>query len=324
MKCAENSKGIGAILKLQTVNFEELIQGKNLDTLDAVCRDWGFFELTHHSIEKTLREEVLRAMKHFFALSPSEKKKNERTELNHWGYYDRELTKNALDWKELYDVGPKFGHCIPQWPQHPKEFRPVIEAFAKQCHQVALQLISGLAQAMTTNPSQLLNGFDEHTSFLRLNYYPTCEDPAPASTPTGDASKQLGISHHSDAGAVTVLMVDGQDGLQVERDGQWFTVETNPLSIIINIGDMVQVWSNDRYTAPLHRVLASDVETRYSAPYFLNPSFTTCYAPLDSMCKNEEPRYHEINWGAFREGRAAGDYADVGDEIQIAHYRVVP
>ena len=240
------------------------------------------------------------------------------------GYYDRELTKNALDWKELYDVGPSFGHCIPQWPRHPERFRPVIEAFAKQCHQIALQLVSGLAQAMNTNPSQLLQGFDEHTSFLRLNYYPTCEDPAPPSTPTGDSSKQLGISHHSDAGAVTVLMVDGQDGLQVERDGQWFTVETKPLSIVVNIGDMVQVWSNDRYTAPLHRVLASEVSTRYSAPYFLNPSFATSYAPLNAMCQDERPRYKEINWGAFREGRAAGDYADVGDEIQIAHYRVVP
>ena len=112
--------------------------------------------------------------------------------------------------------------------------------------------------------------------------------------------------------------------LKVERDGKWFTVKTKPLSIIVNIGDMVQVWSNDRYKAPLHRVLASDVSTRYSAPYFLNPSFKTNYAPLASMCTNESPRYREINWGAFREGRAAGDYADVGDEIQIAHYRVTP
>ncbi|MEE2902894.1 MAG: 2OG-Fe(II) oxygenase family protein [Myxococcota bacterium] len=311
-------------MKLQTVNFEDLIQGKNLDTLDAVCREWGFFELTHHPIENALREELLSTMKKFFALSPLEKKKHERTELNHWGYYDRELTKNALDWKELYDVGPSFDHCIPQWPIHPERFRPVLEAFSEKCHQVALQLVSGLARAMTTNPSELLQGFDQHTSFLRLNYYPTCEDPAPPSTPTGDSSKQLGISHHSDAGAVTVLMVDGQDGLQVERDGQWFTVETKPLSIVVNIGDMVQVWSNDRYTAPLHRVLASDVSTRYSAPYFLNPSFSTSYAPLNSMCQDERPRYKEINWGAFREGRAAGDYADVGDEIQIAHYRVVP
>ena len=311
-------------MELESVNLEELIQGNNLDKLDSVCREWGFFELTSHSISTELREELLNVMQQFFALPPSEKKQQERTELNHWGYYDRELTKNTLDWKELFDVGPSFGHCIPQWPSQPVQFRPVLETFAEKCHQIALQLVSSLAQAMQSDSSPLLAGFRDHTSFLRLNYYPTCDDPAPANTPTGDTSKQLGISHHSDAGAVTVLMVDGQDGLQVERDGQWFTVKTKPLSIIINIGDMVQVWSNDRYKAPLHRVLASDVSTRYSAPYFLNPSFNTNYAPLASMCTKESPRYREINWGEFREGRAAGDYADVGDEIQIAQYRVTP
>ena len=96
----------------------------------------------------------------------------------------------------------------------------------------------------------------------------------------------------------------------------------NSGSIIINIGDVVQVWSNDRYRAPLHRVLASDTHTRFSAPFFLNPAFATDYAPLPATLVDVAPRYRSINWGDFRNGRAAGDYADVGEEIQIAHYRV--
>ena len=93
-------------------------------------------------------------------------------------------------------------------------------------------------------------------------------------------------------------------------------VEPNPDAFVINIGDVVQVWSNDRYPAPLHRVIASAQEERYSAPYFFNPSYAANYAPLSSP-----PHYRPINWGEFRAGRAAGDYADHGEEIQISHFR---
>ena len=94
-----------------------------------------------------------------------------------------------------------------------------------------------------------------------------------------------------------------------------------PGALIINIGDIVQVWSNDAYRAPLHRVLANAGQRRYSAPFFLNPGYDTEYAPLPSALHDKAPRYRPINWGGFRAGRAAGDYADVGDEIQISDFR---
>ena len=92
---------------------------------------------------------------------------------------------------------------------------------------------------------------------------------------------------------------------------------------MINIGDMVQVWSNDRYQAALHRVTANSENARYSAPFFLNPAYHTDYAPLPSTIDERHPaRYRTINWGEFRGLRAAGDYADYGEEIQISHYGV--
>ena len=118
------------------------------------------------------------------------------------------------------------------------------------------------------------------------------------------------------------LLQDGNPGLQVEHKGSWVSAESPRGSLIINIGDVVQVWSNDRFKAPVHRVLASSRFVRYSAPFFLNPSFETDYAPLAAACVDEPARYRPINWGAFRAGRAAGDYANYGEEIQIAHFRV--
>ena len=127
----------------------------------------------------------------------------------------------------------------------------------------------------------------------------------------------MGISHHSDAGALTVLVQDGLRGLQVYKDGHWIDMPHERGSIIINIGDVVQVWSNDLYPAPLHRVLASTRVQRISIPYFLNPAYSYNYAPLSGA-----PRYREINWGEFRFQRSAGDYADLGSEIQIADFAI--
>jgi isopenicillin N synthase-like dioxygenase len=81
------------------------------------------------------------------------------------------------------------------------------------------------------------------------------------------------------------------------------------------------VWSNDRYHAALHRVLANAEHERYSAPYFFNPAPAAFYAPLPNALRaGETPHYRPINWGEFRASRTAGDYADYGEEIQISHY----
>ena len=89
----------------------------------------------------------------------------------------------------------------------------------------------------------------------------------------------------------------------------------------MNIGDIVQVWSNDRYTAALHRGLVSADAERFSAPFFFNPAYSTEYAPLPSTVDAQHPpRYRPINWGEFRARRAAGDYADHGEYHSISHY----
>ncbi len=66
---------------------------------------------------------------------------------------------------------------------------------------------------------------------------------------------------------------------------------------------------------------ANKQHSRYSAPFFLNPSYNTVYAPLPGALGGSSPHYRPINWGEFRAGRAAGDYADVGEEIQISDFR---
>jgi isopenicillin N synthase-like dioxygenase len=118
------------------------------------------------------------------------------------------------------------------------------------------------------------------------------------------------------------LLQDQQPGLEVYRQGRWFLVEPIADALVINIGDIVQVWSNDRYRAPLHRVVANANAERFSTAFFFCPSYETNYAPLAATVDANHPaRYKTINWGHFYSMRTRGDYADYGEEIQISHFR---
>ena len=300
-----------------------------LETLDEACRQWGFFQITGHGIPAATIESLARQMRAFFALPDDEKRTILRTAENAWGFYDKELTKNTQDWKQIFDVGPPeqdgpLAGSVPQWPAALPDFKPAIDDYFSECTKVAHRLVSGIGVNLGMPAEHLRESFGEdHTSFLRLNYYPVCEDPAEGDASLSPEKGHLGINHHTDAGAVTVLWQDDQPGLQVYRDGRWYTISPRRDALVINLGDIVQVWSNDRYQAPLHRVLASASKARYSAPFFFNPTYAANYAPLPSLVSDETPAcYNPINWGKFRAGRAAGDYADYGEEIQISHFRI--
>ncbi len=306
------------MLSLPVIDFGARSDQDWLGQLDKACRQWGCCYLDNHGIPTACLDALLSASERFFSLPEAEKRKVERSQDNAWGYYDRELTKNKRDWKEIFDIGPAAAEgpmrgSQPQWPQQPREFRADIEQAYAALEALSLTMLSAIGEALGMPPQALQEGFlDNASSFLRLNHYPPCATPA----------EHLGISPHTDAGALTLLVHDDQPGLEFLYNGDWHLVEPRRNAIVLNIGDIVQVWSNDRYQAPAHRVRTNHSRHRFSAPFFLNPSYATDYAPLPTACDGEAPRYRVINWGDFRAGRAAGDYADVGEEIQISHFRV--
>jgi isopenicillin N synthase-like dioxygenase len=201
-----------------------------------------------------------------------------------------------------------------------QRFEPAVRACYASCTALAMRLLAAIASNLGVSPEVLARGFDSaHTSFLRLNFYPKY----PLENRSDAHQRPLGVGEHTDSGALTILMQDEQPGLEVQRDGRWHLVEPRPGALVINIGDIVQVWSNDRYKAALHRVaVANPAEERYTIPFFLNPSYETTYEPLPTTVSAHQPAaYRRISWREFRGLRAAGDYADIGEEVQIHHYR---
>lgn len=310
---------------IPVVDASRLPDPESLRIVEAACRDWGFFQVIRHGIDDDVLEALQREMRGFFALPLEAKRRLERTAGNPWGFYDRELTKNTRDWKQIFDCGPDHGGEPPTpWPGERPTFRPVVRAFSTACERLASRLLAAVSSNLGMPADALARSFrPRHTSFLRLNYYPPCPQPERPEGVATPARGHLGVNHHTDAGALTLLLQDDQPGLEVFRAGQWHGVEPRPDALVVNIGDIVQVWSNDRYRAALHRVRASEERPRYSAPFFFNPAWDATYAPLPTTIDAHTPaRYRPIRWGEFRALRAAGDYADCGEEVQIEHYRL--
>mmetsp|Transcript_7970 Transcript_7970/g.23346 ORF Transcript_7970/g.23346 Transcript_7970/m.23346 type:complete len:353 (-) Transcript_7970:271-1329(-) len=304
---------------------------ENGDELDAdtvarirdACSDWGFFLIKGHGVPEELVERFYEQKRLFFALDKPTKARIHRTQDNSKGWYDNELTKNKVDWKEGFDIGAQDGDLdgvgldgFNQWPDEGfgvPDFEPTCRAYYAETHRVALVLLAAMAQGLGMPADHFAGAFDRHTSYLRLNYYPVCPQP----------DEHQCIGPHTDAGALTVLSQSPVKSLQVLNGGEWYDVAPVEGTFVINTGDVMQVWSNGLYKAPVHRVIAQRDKVRYSSPYFLNPNYDCDYEPIPSCVTDERPaRYRPINWGKFRMARFAGDYADVGAETQISDFEI--
>ena len=291
------------------------------------CKDWGFFQVVNHGVSADLIDQTWQQCRQFFALPQEQKDAVMRNRENPWGYFNNELTKNQRDKKEVFDyttdgIDPIY-QSRNRWPLSHDKFKDTMSDFMLASTELSLKLLQAFCVGLELPPNYLHNLFlDKHTGFVRLNYYPV-DDPMRGTDVEHQSVADLGVHHHTDAGALTVLLQDEVGGLQVHRQGQWHNIPPVDGAFVINTGDMMQVWSNDRYKAPIHRVLEMVDEDRHSIPFFFNPADATDVRPLPSVITVDEPAaYSSIDWTDFRRKRTDGDYADYGAEVQISQYRI--
>ena len=297
-----------------------------IEAIAQACRDWGFFQVINHGIPAGLLESVMQQTRRMFALPLEEKLSVVRTRDNPWGFYNNELTKNQRDKKEVFDftgegIDPIYGKSN-RWLTNQDAFKATMLEYFDACTGLSLTLLEAFCIGLDLPAKHMHDDFaGNHTGFMRLNYYPI-KDPMTDSSIEHLHTADLGIHHHTDAGALTVLLQDDVSGLQVYRDGYWHTIQPVPGAMVVNIGDMMQVWSNDVYHAAIHRVLAMDSIARYSLPYFFNPSASSQVSPLPTVVSEQQPsHYNPIEWSSYRGQRSEGDFADYGSEVQISQFR---
>jgi isopenicillin N synthase-like dioxygenase len=247
--------------------------------LRAACFDKGFFYICNHGVAEVLVEAVFAEAARFFALPIAEKATLDKVRSNaNRGYEPLEgqtLEAGAPpDLKEGFYIGPehaaddprvtagKFNHGPNRWPTKAASFRPTMEAYFKEMLLLGRRLMSALALSLDLDQDYFAAFCTEPMATLRLLHYPpqrAADDPT-----------QNGAGAHTDFGGLTLLRQDDVGGLQVwnSSKGGWIHADPVPATFVVNLGDMIARWTNDRYRSTLHRVVNTSGRERYSVPFF--------------------------------------------------------
>ena len=272
--------------------------------MDAACQEIGFFAITGHGVPDALVEDLRQRAHEFFALPLSEKlKARHPVPGTNRGYHPAggealstaNDTATPPDLKEFFHVGPvdvtddpyyasPAGrlHFAPNiWPGAPAGFERAAIDYYRTMGELIVSLMRLAAIALGVDEHFFDRKVDRSVGTMRLNYYPgQTRPPLPG---------QLRAGAHTDYGGFTIL--SGEDvpgGLQVRtRAGDWVDVHTAPTQFVVNIGDLLMRWTNDRWLSNLHRVVnppaASDPSgPRLSVAFFNHPNYDVlieCIAP---------------------------------------------
>ncbi|MEJ2655145.1 MAG: 2OG-Fe(II) oxygenase family protein [Acidihalobacter sp.] len=268
----------------------------------------GFFCVTHTGVHPAAVDGAFAAARRFFDL-PRRRKEAWRyrsTELNHgWVAAGQEALdpSSPADLKESFTMR-NVAHTIARtelWPDAP--FRDAACALYRDAQSLSQRLLIALAEGLELPANWFLPAHTGENQTLRLLHYPYQEAPV--------AEGQLGAGAHTDYGSITLLWQDDAGGLEVMgHDGAWLAVEPRPEAVIVNIGDLMQRWTNDVLRSTLHRVQPrADDSDRYSIAFFCDPDddveisvAPTCIAP------GEVARYPAIRAGDHISAKLAATY----------------
>jgi isopenicillin N synthase-like dioxygenase len=283
------------------------------EQVDQAARTVGFMQVIGHGIPAEVEAGLTSAMDGFFGLPMWQKKalRPSSPELNR-GYTPPKAERLSLslgvdspaDLFEAFNVGqstenfPGLGlddmqYAPNLWPLRPESFEAGVNAWFGQAARVSREITGVMALALGLNPD-FFAGYQDHSlDVLRMNNY-----RVPAA-PTQLEPGQVGMGAHTDYGIVTVLWADPILGLQIlDADGVWHDVVPAPGALLVNLGDLLARWTNDRWISTLHRVLPptdgdGNLVRRRSAAFFHDGNADAVISCLPGCATAENPARYE-------------------------------
>ncbi|CAI8585086.1 unnamed protein product [Vicia faba] len=234
---------------------------------------WGFFHIINHGVSSDLINKVANETKKLFELRIQYPSNDDPNDLDLW------TLKN-------------------HWPQSLPHFRETIAEYGAKLEKLSLELIS---LSLGLPGDKFFDCFENQLSLVRLNYYPPCPSPDLA----------LGIGPHKDPCVLTIVAQDDTGGLQVKNNsvGGWVPIEPIPGALVVNVGDVFQVWSNDKYDSAIHRATVNSQKERYSYPFFFFPGHDIMVQPAEELVSEKDPaKYKPYNFGKYYSNRTRHDF----------------
>lgn len=287
--------------------------------IDRICTEIGFFTITGHGVPSKAIKDLNRKAHEFFALPMEEKSKVIPADIKSpRGYkpvgYEALGHGNANmtppDLKAYYHFGrekwpeePYYTSAEGQryfirnvWPQNPPGFGEAAERYYGEMERLVGELMCLTALGLGLDEHFFDDKIDRHITAMRLNFYPEVREPPKPG--------QLRGGEHTDYGLLTIL--NGENvpgGLEVlTRKGQWIPVETDPDTFVVNIGDLLMRWTNDRWVSNVHRVGTPPPEAagakRLSMAFFHHPNYD---ALIECIAPPGKAKYPPVLSGEYRD-----------------------
>ncbi|OIW04371.1 hypothetical protein TanjilG_32563 [Lupinus angustifolius] len=294
---------------IPVVDLQSLNHDKN--NLDEACKDWGLFRLVNHGIPPTLLNQLHDQAKQVFSLSFESKRESfDGSSVNHfWG--TPALTSSGTgvtsdhqktNLFEAFHVPlAQLSQFQPQLPLI-ESFRVLLVEYGNHLSRIATTLFEAMVKKLELNLEPSKSYLAKDTGYVRVYRYPHCSNP----------DIGLGMEVHTDSSVLTILnQQDIVSGLEVLRDNQWLTI--NPISntLIVNIGDLMQALSDDRYKSVVHRVKVNREKERISMGYFV---FSGDGVELKSS------KYKPFTYDHFRD-QVQQDVKAFGTKIGLARFK---
>lgn len=286
--------------------------------IDAACRDIGFLMVSGHGVADSLIAGMYESAASYFALPYWEKMRLKMPPDRYRGYtpYGAEMLAYSLDEatppdiKESFSIGP-FEHGFDEyhfgdagyryfapnmWPERPDGMQAVWEAYYAEMNRLAGDLMRLFALALDMQEHWFDDKIDRHiTNFSAIHYPPQGDAPS---------ANQLRGGAHTDYGSLTIVHTNTTiGGLEVQgRDGDWSRVPVTPETFVINLGDLMAEWTNDRWVSTMHRVANPAREeathSKTSLLFFHQPNYDAVVECIPTCTSADNPpRYGRTTSG---------------------------
>ncbi|KAK2635592.1 hypothetical protein Ddye_030384 [Dipteronia dyeriana] len=255
-----------------------------VEKIARASRDLGFFQIVNHGIEPEILERLIGAIKGFHEQPAEIKAPVYSRERNRGVSFSSNVdlfSSKAASWRDTLQV--KLGPTQPELDKIPEICRNQVVEWNQNVTKLGEVLMQFLCEGLGVDKERFKEmNFSEGRTMV-AHYYPYCPQP----------DLTLGISSHTDPGVLTILLQDQRGGLQVKRGEEWVDVKPVPGALVINIGDILQIISNDEYKSVEHRVFANaSREPRISVAVFFHSSDRdSLHGPLSELISPEKPAH---------------------------------
>ncbi|RXH77964.1 hypothetical protein DVH24_039935 [Malus domestica] len=291
--------GVSDASSIPLIDLKDLHGPTHSDIIKQIglaCQTDGFFEVKNHGVPEIMIKDMLNIAREFFQLPESERLKmysDDPSKTNRLSTSFNVRTEKLSNWRDFLRL-----HCYPlqdyvqEWPNNPPLFREQVGEYCTNVRGLVLRLLEAISESLGLEKNCIVKALGKQGQHMALNYYPPCPQP----------ELTYGLPGHTDANLITVLLQDEVPGLQVLRNGKWVAVNPIPNTFIVNIGDMMQVISNNRYKSVLHRAVVNCNSERISIPTFYCPSPDAVIGPAKELINYDHPAmYRNFTYAEYYE-----------------------